>query len=119
MKEKAIVNLTPHAVRIVTAAGDVVVPPSGNVARVSQEFVKAGELGGVRIVVGSYGSVEGLPEYDVGTKKIYLVSAMVRSAVPRRRDVASPADFIRDEQGRIVACRALEVNAAWNMDLLS
>jgi hypothetical protein len=40
----------------------------------------------------------------------YIVSAMVRVAVPLRMDVFSPADFVRDEKGTIIGCRALEGN---------
>lgn len=35
---------------------------------------------------------------------------MVRAAVPYRKDVYSPADFLRDEAGKIVGCKAMEGN---------
>jgi hypothetical protein len=52
-----------------------------------------------------FGEVFGLPEPQPDT--IYVVSALVAQAVPDRSDVFVVDDTVRDEQGRIIGCRAL------------
>ena len=120
-------NLTPHSISVFAADGKtllVTVPPSGEVARVSVSRVETGvvpiepdaaailrhdPLAGIPVFVGTYGSVTGLPAPALGT--IYIVSAMVRQAVPTRRDVLSPGELIRDAAGQPLGCRGLEANA--------
>jgi hypothetical protein len=99
-----IINLTPHAVNI----GDRVFPASGQLARVDVSLSPIGEHDGIPLVCGSYGEVAGLPPQQNGV--IYIVSAMVRGAIPHRKDLASPAKLIRDEAGKIIGCTALEIN---------
>ena len=59
--------------------------------------------------MGSYGKVSNLPEPKDGV--LYIVSAAVRTALPERNDLASPAHLVRDEEGRIIGCLAFEINA--------
>lgn len=99
-----LVNLTPHLVNI----GDIELPTSGVVARVKVEHQPAGTHADVPLVVGSYGDVSNLPEAMEGV--LYVVSAAVRTALPHRKDLASPAHLVRDEEGRIIGCQALEIN---------
>lgn len=99
------VNLTPHAISIVDGP---TIPPSGEVARCSTETVNAGNHAGVSLSRVSYGAVTGLPEPVEGT--VYLVSGLVRSAVPERVDVASPGDLVRDSSGQPIGCRGLVIN---------
>jgi hypothetical protein len=72
--------------------------------------VPAGVAGAIPLVSVSYGKVEGLPEGVPGT--LFVVSALVRAAVPDRTDVASPGDLVRDEKGAVIGCRNLVVNRA-------
>ena len=108
-------NITPHAISIYAADGTthlLDIPPSGEVARVSVTRKETGVvpiLTGIPVFVGTYGDVSGLPDPQDGV--IYLVSAMVRSAVPTRRDVLSPGELIRDATGQPLGCRGLEANA--------
>ena len=99
------VNLTPHAVVVV---GGPTLPPSGSVARCASSSTPAGEHGGVGLVRTVFGAVKGLPEPEAGV--IFVVSALVRAAVPGRSDVASPGDLVRDAAGAVVGCRNLVVN---------
>ena len=101
------VNLTPHA--IVCVDGPTL-PPSGALARCATKSVFAGEHASVLLASVAYGAVEGLPEPVPGV--IYIVSALVRSAVPLRLDVASPGDLVRDSAGAVIGCKNLVVNAA-------
>jgi len=41
---------------------------------------------------------------------LYVVSALVRAALPARKDLASPAKLTRDGKGNITGCEALEVS---------
>ena len=99
------VNLTPHEVNI----GDFDFPASGTVARVVVEHHEIGNHAGIPLLVGSYGEVSNLPEPEEGV--LYIVSAAVRTALPQRKDLGSPAHLVRDEEGRIIGCLALEINA--------
>lgn len=115
-----IVNLTPHAVTVLSQDGavKVTVPPSGAVARVTQatepathgEWAAVSAQYGFPVSVPVYGAMDGLPEQAPGT--IYIVSAMVRAAAPSRLDLASPGDLVRNEAGQPTGCRGLFVNAA-------
>ena len=99
------VNLTPHEVNV----GELDLPTSGLVARVDVAHREVGHHAGVPLLVGSYGEVSNLPEPEDGV--LYIVSAAVRTALPERNDLASPAHLVRDEEGRIIGCLAFEVNA--------
>ena len=113
----SIINCTPHAVKIVDGAGALVkeFTPSGMTIRLSAKTVEIGGLEGVRLTSTTYGEPvlvtpvgEGaLPEENAST--YYLVSAMVRSALPHRGDLLVPAEQVRDDQGRIVGCKSLGV----------
>ena len=107
-----LINLTPHAVTI----GNLTVPPSGTVARVSVSRRQVGVIPledgtTVPAFVPSFGEVTDLPDHQNGV--ILIVSAMVRShpAIARRLDVASPGTLVRDADGRIVGCDGLDFNA--------
>ena len=116
-----IINLTPHANVIV---GYGTIPPSGTVARCATVSTPVAPWRGewavgvdgeevnhmVNLSTVSYGSVEGLPTPATGV--LYIVAALVRSAVPTRLDVASPGDLVRDVAGAVIGCRGLVVNGA-------
>lgn len=104
-----IVNLTPHAINFVLPSGEVrVIAPSGGVARCSTSTSPAGEVDGIPLSRTTYGEVTGIPEPSPG--KLFVVSALVRAAVPSRTDVASPGELVRDAAGVVVGCRSLVVN---------
>lgn len=104
-------NLTPHTITVLGLSTSVwsqvaVLEPSGEVARVSVTRELAGEISGMPVYRSTYGTVVGLPDEVVGVALI--VSAMVRLAVPHRRDVYSPGELIRGADGQPVGCRGLE-----------
>lgn len=100
-----IINLTPHPLNLLVGAEMVEIPSAG-LARCATTVDDVAILGGVRIVQTHFGEVTGLPEPQDGT--IYVVSAMVLAALGGSRDdVFGPADYIRDEAGRVVGARAL------------
>ena len=113
LRNSHLVNLTPHEVVIHLDDPEnsaLRIPPSGTVARVSITMRRMGAIDGVPTVVGVYGPVVDLPATDPSIHVNYIVSAMVRNALPTRLDLVSPADFVRDEAGKIIGCKALEIN---------
>lgn len=109
-----LVNLTPHEVVLVTPWGNVHVPPSGSIARVESIPRPLFRLGGVVVNAESYGDVAGVPPEQPG--RYYLVSALVRLALPNRTDLLSPGQLVRDEQGRVVGCQSLIGNPPDDME---
>lgn len=105
MNNPRFVNLTPHPITIVNGP---TVAPSGQLARCASQSVPAGEHGGVALSRVTFGAVEGLPDPEPGV--LYIVSALVRAAIPTRSDVASPGDLCRDEKGAVIGCKGLTVN---------
>lgn len=108
-EEMRIVNLTPHPLVFATDTGDVTVPPDpSGPARVAvmSDVVGSVQVDGHNIPVHhvAYGDPTGLPEPQDGT--IYVVSRVVADRVGRA-DVMVADDFVRDDQGRIVAAKAL------------
>jgi hypothetical protein len=100
-------NLTPHAIHLHNA-GHIETLPSVGVARVTETRAPVGAVDGLPLEVASHGAVEGLPEPREGV--LLIVSAMVRSALPDRTDLASPGEVVRDAAGKVVGCRTLTVN---------
>jgi len=100
-----IINLTPHEVILV----GVKIPASGSQARVATTRQQTGtiDLDGTTVPIYStiLGTVTGLPPVNEGIG--YIVSAMVRSAAPERRDIYSPADLLRDSSGAVIGCNSL------------
>ncbi|NBW22058.1 MAG: hypothetical protein EBR82_80315 [Caulobacteraceae bacterium] len=106
-----LVNLTPHAVVLHRADGTTeTVQPSGTVARVTQETTRVGSVAGVPVVTTRPGPVTGLPDFEADDGAGYIVSTLVRLALPERIDLFSPADLVRDAGGNVVGCRSLEGN---------
>lgn len=101
-----LINLTPHALTVFPLGkGDPFeLAATGKQARVTAKSVP---IGGIFTVV-EYGEVTGLPEPKRGV--IYIVSGLVRSAVPLRLDVASPGELVRDDAGKPVGCKGLVLN---------
>ena len=103
-----IINLTPHEIILCGTR----IPASGNIARVTTTRHQTGtiEVDGKSVPTYStaFGAVVGLyPEQEnIG----YIVSAMIRSAAPDRRDIYSPADLVRDAAGIVIGCNSLDSN---------
>jgi hypothetical protein len=105
-----IINMAPHAVVIIDADGNVLREylASGRTIRLKSETVPAGTLeDGTPLSRTVFGTPVGLPEYQEGTW--YLVSQLVKSALPERTDLLVPAEVVRDSAGNIVGCKSLGV----------
>lgn len=99
-----IINLTPHEIHL----PDRNVLPSDFVARCNEVTKDAGEFDGVKLIRREYGDVYGLPDPVADT--LYIVSLLVRQALPERKDLASPGDLVRDGDGKIVGAKNLVIN---------
>lgn len=99
-------NYTPHPISICNNAGDIirVIQPEGLV-RLKAVTVPAGEIDGILVTRTEFGQPEGLPDFKEGT--FYIVSQLVKSALPSRPDLLVPAEVVRDEKGNIVGCKSL------------
>lgn len=111
-----LVNLTPHALTLVSATGEHhVLPPSGTVARVASTPGTVEAREGFPCLVASptsFGEVTGLPAPAEGT--VFVVSGMVGAALTGRgrSDVFCPGTgpndgAVRNEQGHIIGVTRL------------
>ena len=108
------VNLTPHALNVERPnMPNLIIPPSGDVARVETHRVPCGTIGAGRIPVelSVLSDVTGLPEPADDT--VYIVSGMVLDRVQHRADVFAPGQLVRDEAGRVAGCRGLSCTEAY------
>lgn len=101
-----IMNCTPHAINIMDSEGKEILTlePSGICPRCSVERKKVGDINGIPINKSVFGDVYDLPSPQPDT--IYIVSRVVAEAT-RREDLYIVDDAVRDENGRIIGCRAL------------
>lgn len=101
-----IVNCTPHPINIMDSEGKEILTlePSGICPRCSVERKKVGDINGIPINKSVFGDVYDLPSPQPDT--IYIVSRVVAEAA-RREDLYIVDDAVRDENGRIIGCRAL------------
>lgn len=102
-----IINATPHPVQIVGQDGKVIRTfPKGEFSiRLTASTEAKGTVDGVPITFTLYGKPIGLPEQQEG--HFYIVSQLVQSALPERRDLLVPAELVRDPSGNITGCRSL------------
>lgn len=111
------INLCPHAIHICGEDGNILrtIEPSGTVARceeVTEPVINWRDDMDINMIAREYGEVTGLPKEAETDDVLYIVSNMVRQALPDRLDLASPGDTVRDPNGRIIGCKNLIVNEA-------
>ncbi len=105
-----IVNLTPHKITISSkdCSIQLTLPSEDNPARCEEVTKHLEEFDGFPVVLKSYGEVENLPNPE--KEVLYLVSMMVREACPDRKDLASPGDLYRNEDGEVMWAGSLVIN---------
>lgn len=104
-----VINATPHALHIIGNDGAVAVTiePSGVVARCTVERMADGEVNGIPVNSTVYGKLGGLPDEERGTMYVVSSLAAIAGKVEGRSDLLVPDDVVRDEDGKIIGCRAL------------
>lgn len=103
-----IINMTPHPVNILDDANNqiMVIPASGSLIRLKASTVDVGwRVDDIKVTTTKFGEPEGLPDYKFGT--FYIVSQLVKSALPNREDLLVPAEVQRDTNGNIIGCLSL------------
>lgn len=101
-----IVNLCPHAVDLVNAAGEVEKFPSAGEARRPIVRHPAQSIAGFEVEeVEMLDEVTGLPDPRPGT--IYIVSREIVKHLPSRTDIFAPGELIRDPNGKVIGARGL------------
>jgi hypothetical protein len=105
-----IINKTPHEVVLLDPLGNVILtfPKADSLIRLSSTTVRDEPLTvllNCPISRTVFGNPIGLPEQQVGI--FYIVSQLVKSALPDRADLLVPAEMVRDENGNIKGCRSL------------
>ncbi|MEE2040797.1 hypothetical protein Q8791_26610 [Nocardiopsis sp. CT-R113] len=107
-----VVNLTPHAVTVVDESSRVIRcwPGSDEPARVEAVRVPVGlEVAGVPLMAEERTRAN-LPEPQEGVW--FIVSSVVGSAHPERRDLLVPSDLVRDGKGVVTACRSFVISGS-------
>ena len=102
-----ILNTTPHAVVVVNEKNETVCSfEKSNISvRLSVKTEQGEPLGNIPTTKTVFGEPEGLPDFQEGT--FYIVSQLVKSALPNRTDLLVPAEVVRDNNGAIIGCRSL------------
>ena len=101
-----VLNLTPHPIHICDDNGAVLrTIESSGLVRLKAVTVPAGQIDGILVTQTHFGDPEGLPTYQDDV--YYIVSQLVKSALPNRTDLLVPAEVVRDQSGAIIGCKSL------------
>lgn len=104
-----IINKTPHPVNIVNPDGSFIHTlgrcEEADLIRLAVNTKPGDSIDGLPTTVTVFGEPTGLPEYEEGT--FYVVSQLVKGALPERKDLLVPAEVLRDDQGNIIGCKSL------------
>lgn len=99
-----ICNMTPHTVNFQPEnSRSIVVMPSRGVIRIEEKIVDDGFIDEIKVVRRTF-TTANVPEPQEGT--VFIVSTIVKTAFPDRHDFIVPCDFIRNDEGQIMACKA-------------
>lgn len=100
-----IINMTPHVVNICDNNQNIIKTyPSVGSIRLSTTVEVVGSIDGVPLTKTIFGTPVGLPDFQDGI--FYIVSQLVKNALPQRTDLLVPTDIVRDDNGVIIGCRA-------------
>jgi hypothetical protein len=104
-----IINKTPHAVYILNKDGTVlrVFPKSNGMIRVKETITDLENIDGIPICSTRWSRTMDVPEYIEGI--FYIVSQLVKNALPKRKDLLTPKGAVRDEKGNVIGCTRLDI----------
>lgn len=100
-----IINLTPHDINIILDNDTTTIPTSGQIARCKTNRIQIDMIDSIPINQTQFGQVTDLPNQQENI--FYIVSALVANALPDRSDLLIPDDTVRDNEGKIIGCKAL------------
>ncbi len=105
---KKFINLTNHAINIITPEGIKIINSSGQIARVNYNIKTIDEVNNIPIVKIIYNEIVGLPKKQKNT--YYIVSSIVKNAVGlSRKDVITLYD-VKRKNGSPYACSGFRIN---------
>lgn len=105
--EIQIVNKTPHDVVIIReGSSNRVFSPVGDPIRVREDVKTVGQIQGITITSTIYTEVDGTPPFKTGV--YYIVSQMVKNALPHRRDFLTPKGVVKNKKGQVMGCTRLD-----------
>lgn len=106
-----LINLTPHALNILQKNGEyLILPPSGQIARVRINSFSTGEIEGIEI---SYNEYEGMsipvisPKTERGIVSGQFLTALKERFPEMSRFFYSPGELIRNDAGQPIGCKGL------------
>lgn len=104
------INCTPHQITLLGADGVVLftLPKGEVVPRLSQSTKEVEVVEGISITETSFGATQDLPDAQDGV--LLIVSRLVLSANPNRKDLVVPNELVRDADGNTVGCKSLARN---------
>lgn len=101
METIKLVNLCPHTIDLLVDGVSVAQVESEGLARVACTTEDTGvimtQFGEVKLTNNVYGEVVGLPEPTDGVR--FIVSGMVKDAVPERKDLLRVGPLVRNSEG--------------------
>jgi hypothetical protein len=102
-------NLTPHPIHLLDEDNNIIRTfASDGLVRLQANTVNAGfTVDDCKITKTVFGEPTGLPEYQFG--QFYIVSQLVKSALPNREDLLVPAEVVRDSNGNILGCKSFGI----------
>lgn len=106
--ETTILNYTGHDIVYVKENGKSITFPSEGLARLPSQEFKTIFIGDVSVVIYNETEVDGLPPEKEGV--MYIVSSVVHANMNRlRKDLLMPCRFEKDENNKVIACRAFKL----------
>ena len=105
-------NLTPHKIVVYDEYNQVLsVFESEGIARAEQKDEPAGDLEGIPLLKQTFGLPVDLPDYEEGT---YLIVSSItvnaaKAAGRTTKDLLLTSVPVRDEEGKIIGCRAFAI----------
>jgi len=109
-----IINKTPHQVYLLREDKSIlrVFPKSNGMIRVKEIVVDIEDIDGIPISSTTWGKTSDIPKYIEGT--YYIVSQLVKNALPKRKDLLVPKGAVRDDKGNIIGCTRLDIGYVIN-----
>ena len=107
--KKTIINKVPHPVYILDDTDSIIkmFPQSTGMIRLDEHSEDIGKINGIPICNTTWLNTASVPPAESGI--YYIVSQLVKNAMPERPDFLVPKDVVRDNDGNIIGCRKLDL----------